>query len=581
MTKSLTVVQQLMVLVAWFLIGSRCQAQNEAAFVGPLQTLKIELVKKLDPDSVTLTELKGEALLNFKDIKDIVALKKPKSISELLSYLPPRYLASYTLVYNSRSLQEASFQNPRVIVYGSDARLVLSFNGNEEQKKGNSVEIMEFFKGYKTEFRFHEIVFKSEQAQIRENVKSCTACHREDARPIWDSYALWPGVYGSHDDNISSATDHLIKLENTEFKKWRDQKENHPRYRWLPKIQFLAQGKYPRTVKRSFIFQDGIVPKVDYDALENSYPYSPETLSVDLTRIRTTYPFSYVHFTETASYDGGYLIRPNLSLSLNFSKMQAEKILSQMRKTNLVKKYPLVFKSHLDSINALFEKESRANSPAYSHLGQMIDDAIELRRSRLHADLPSSINDPIIKDDFERKYISFAPIIQAYSDFFGIPVDQFNLALEKNMLVYVVGVEDMMSLLSHTSEGQKFFAEFKEALKQSPPNDLEKQRAEYFKETGRTLNLKLFATPNSSSQTGPFQKCLACHTGEDSVGPLIPFNDSAWMANLRARPQAWSLFSRHLMSRIDKKGSGRMPLDDILTQTERDEIVRFLEGNKN
>ena len=48
--------------------------------------------------------------------------------------------------------------------------------------------------------------------QARTEVETCSRCHGEDARPVFDSYPLWPGFYGSVKDSF---------LEGPELAKFR------------------------------------------------------------------------------------------------------------------------------------------------------------------------------------------------------------------------------------------------------------------------------------------------------------------------------------------------------------------------
>jgi hypothetical protein len=44
------------------------------------------------------------------------------------------------------------------------------------------------------------------QHRSGENARMCLSCHRQDPRPIWEAYPIWPGIYGQADDVLGSTT---------------------------------------------------------------------------------------------------------------------------------------------------------------------------------------------------------------------------------------------------------------------------------------------------------------------------------------------------------------------------------------
>jgi hypothetical protein len=132
------------------------------------------------------------------------------TIEELLPLLPAEFRSRFVLVYSSRSLQGASPRYPRVILFGLDAKLILAFTGSPDLEGYGSLETIEF-DDTKKSFNFRRIQFPSEtdpsgaafKPLISEtNPEKCRICHREEPRPNWDTYAAWPGVFGSLDDGM-------------------------------------------------------------------------------------------------------------------------------------------------------------------------------------------------------------------------------------------------------------------------------------------------------------------------------------------------------------------------------------------
>jgi cytochrome c553 len=128
------------------------------------------------------------------------------SISELMPLLPRELRANFTFVYESRSPFHSGIspEFPRVILFTDDARLVLTFIGDERQPGFDLLESMSF--DYESaKFELHAYLLPAaERRSWRPSAEDakCSRCHGADARPIFDSYPLWPGYYGSVQDTF-------------------------------------------------------------------------------------------------------------------------------------------------------------------------------------------------------------------------------------------------------------------------------------------------------------------------------------------------------------------------------------------
>jgi hypothetical protein len=157
------------------------------------------------------------------------------SVEQLLERLAKTttLTSNYTLLYDSRSLQDASFAFPRVITFGIDAKIMLAFNGHPSQAGYNSLEVMKFNDQNKT-FELREIQFPQDRVRspAQENAVKvsninpgkCIVCHGTNPRPNWDTYPFWPGVYGSEDDELFDNVGYYKKQNdnNTEVRKYNE-----------------------------------------------------------------------------------------------------------------------------------------------------------------------------------------------------------------------------------------------------------------------------------------------------------------------------------------------------------------------
>jgi len=141
------------------------------------------------------------------------------SISELVPLLPRELRSNFTFVYESRSPFRAGIspEYPRVILFTSDARLVLTFIGDERQPGFDLLETMSFDDD-NAKFELHAYLLPAAERKpwrpSSEEAK-CARCHGADPRPIFDSYPLWPGYYGSVQDTFPN--DRIGKKERMNY----------------------------------------------------------------------------------------------------------------------------------------------------------------------------------------------------------------------------------------------------------------------------------------------------------------------------------------------------------------------------
>lgn len=158
----------------------------------------------------------GSDGLSFESLVADIQSKNKESITvsrldDVLSLLPEEFLKGYALVYRSRSLQEASAEYPRAIVFGHSAEFILAFNGHAKQRGYNQLEMIQY-RAKERRWEFREMTFTEGQSpQVSgPNPKKCLECHQSpkrldvDPRPNWEPYSFWPGVYASMDGKIHS-----------------------------------------------------------------------------------------------------------------------------------------------------------------------------------------------------------------------------------------------------------------------------------------------------------------------------------------------------------------------------------------
>lgn len=166
-------------------------------------------------------------------------------ISDILRQLPADFRSGFVLMRETRSIQGASDRAPRVLMFGDDARTVMTFNGEPSQHGFSRLEFASVApESGRLEFRSIELPDGDTgfgHAKFSEpNPPLCMSCHGPTPHYIWTQYATWPGAYGRRDDNIE-----LTDGEKDAFLAFRESSQAHPRYKSL-NYEFLSLSpNYP------------------------------------------------------------------------------------------------------------------------------------------------------------------------------------------------------------------------------------------------------------------------------------------------------------------------------------------------
>jgi hypothetical protein len=171
----------------------------------------------------------------YEDLTQIIQSQNLNTLEAVLPKLPEEMRSRFVLMHTSRSLQGASAENPRAIMFSPNGKLTCSFNGESSQYGNDSLECFQF-RSKERKFDFRQIVFPtaanrlnavqfSLSNQTADGSISCTACHGADPPPNWDNYNFWPGAYGEQDDRID--------LENEMYRSFRNGSYESSRYKWL------------------------------------------------------------------------------------------------------------------------------------------------------------------------------------------------------------------------------------------------------------------------------------------------------------------------------------------------------------
>jgi hypothetical protein len=200
------------------------------AFNHILPKKEIHLHQRTIASSATECSALIEPPLTFANLKNRIERCGINNVEGVLAVLPESFRSSFTLMRKSKSAQEASSDHPRAILFGTDARLILTFNGDPAQKGFDELEAIEFDDEAKR-FDFHQISFNSilhSKPIFDLDIHSCTTCHRSPARPNWEAYDVWEGAYGQVEDQIK-----IGSKEDGDFQHFLKNFRTEGRYKYL------------------------------------------------------------------------------------------------------------------------------------------------------------------------------------------------------------------------------------------------------------------------------------------------------------------------------------------------------------
>ena len=141
----------------------------------------------------------GEPEMTISGLQRFIEEEQIHSISELLNHFPVHFRTNFSLVELTRATGQSSLKYPRIILFGSDGRLLMNVGTKPDDPKYNILDIAELHKTGQWEFSSFD--FSGEQPTLDKNPESCLECHgRENPRPFWGTNQDWPGVFG---DNIA------------------------------------------------------------------------------------------------------------------------------------------------------------------------------------------------------------------------------------------------------------------------------------------------------------------------------------------------------------------------------------------
>ena len=497
---------------------------------------------------------------DFAALQSLIRSQDIGSVEELVAALPPTQRNRYALVFESRSLQGASFDSPRAILFGPDARLIVTFNGSPAQRGFRAVETMEFDAEAK-EFRLRELLFPeraagADRVVVSEiNPQRCTRCHGVPARPVWDTFPFWPGAYG-----VRYRVD-LSRRERTGLSAFLAQQATHPRYRHLLDVYRFAEPQTFRASARS----------------------------------------QYVGIPEEP---------PNAELAISLGKLQSQAIARQLARQSAFDSYRYVLlgvADHACGGLAEFYPDSlwRGERDRFERFARNTALA-NARQARLKAARVATSSGAAVAASAATSENALLQLRFVAESALGMSTQNWTLALEKgtydftmpplptrplrDTLLAAVASRDAairdLSFYATSSDGDRYCSFLKRRSKAalSRAND----GAPAVVATSPPAGPGDSATVSAVATTGPadttvdrpaaLQLCVNCH--ETGVAPLLPFSSPTQLTQeLRARPSAHGVLIDEIRFRLSSEaGAQHMPLGLSLSDSERQRLEAYFEA---
>jgi hypothetical protein len=473
---------------------------------------------------------------NVDVLTDLIRTRNARTVEEVLVLLPSELRESYVLAFSSRSLQDATLSAPRAILYGSDAHLIITFNGDAGRRGYDALETMQFDERSNS-FHFRELSFPptGEGVMISEdNPARCVACHGRPARPIWDSSPSWPGIYG---ERYRAG---LSKAEAVGMTAFLARQPSDPRYRYLIGARRFGE--------------------------------------------RATY-VANAH----ALYNGEGFDPPNARLSRLLATMNVRSLVSELSNAPAFSPHRYVLLAaaagNCGSVTSFFPgslqdalREAMAVYEQSSVAAVSVQEAAKRRRRASPSDGYSA--GVAVADPIALRFIA--------EELVGLPRQRWSLALEANTF-------DLASPDGALSLDQLFFEKL--AVSEPELRDLrsfrsftasdgycgelrlrsERELRTFYGATG-VERLRPAGRPvvgGDSGRPALLDHCIACHSGK--VGPALPFGDPAALGpRLTAGGYPRGRLLDEILYRLaSPAGPGRMPRDINPTRAEQHDLEDY------
>ncbi len=144
----------------------------------------------------------------FESLVQRYNIKKVEHISPLLVTLG---INNVTWAFDTRALLGATPTYLRPVFWDVTSGIVITYKSHSMASGPDTIEALEW---NKTDERIRLLEMDLTQKKPKwTEPRKCAECHGDNSRPIWDEYPVWPGFIGSNDDFLDKNTEEYIYLK--------------------------------------------------------------------------------------------------------------------------------------------------------------------------------------------------------------------------------------------------------------------------------------------------------------------------------------------------------------------------------
>ncbi len=494
--------------------------------------------------------------------------KPVQTTADLIALLPHEMRSNFTFMRKSGSPEGAAKAldgsplidslHPRLILFSADAKLILAATTHPQsgRLKLEGIEFSDEASSF--EMKNLEVV---NGLPIRKSVASCSACHGQDARPIWEAYPTWPGAYGEVHDSILSGT-----KEYRDFQKF-----------------IRVRGEEP------------LLKSLIWNSTSKSAPYFDKDI-----------------FKEGKGFDVANA--PNTRFGMALSELNRKRLYRQMSLSPLYAKkkyqsasvllgckqslltYNWTEAAHASIVSENNQKEQRCLNDAEvcrdtlstheEQIAQMAYVFLNLRIDRKEWSLSQTPYSVSFYDgnNFSSSFLLSRNLLLPILDDISHEDPEFQLRFKYKMRpvslsTYAFGDVEVRDFFEMTEPMCDYLAS---KHPHSPLRSFPLSDAHLIESKSSSLPTSIQVSRKTDEKYAQIVKeCASCHSSADYYAPLIPFNDLGKIRQFYQKsPSKWADFKIRIQGGSDSLPA--MPLGGkILGPTEQEYLIQSIEKREN
>ena len=164
---------------------------------------------------------------------DVIAFIHTNNITTLKGFLdvmPDHMNKNFSLIEETQTPGKSSLEFPRILMFGSDARFMINVPTDPTDADYERLDMS--YRHDDGTWEFSQLDFTTSPATLNKNPAVCRDCHGTPARPFWQQYLNWPGVFGDDDSN-ANAPETLEPRHAQRFRELKNGQGNPDRFHTL------------------------------------------------------------------------------------------------------------------------------------------------------------------------------------------------------------------------------------------------------------------------------------------------------------------------------------------------------------